>query len=123
MRKLNEIGEVYIVTNGTAWIQDSRFARSNLLQYAKQAFISERVGYDKPDKRYTDYVIKHIPNFSIEKAVWIGDSLSADIRAANEVGITSIWYNRHKKVLNGDIIPVFNAENFHSILAFLQTLN
>ena len=123
LKKLNDMGEVYIVTNGTAWIQDSRFAISNLLQYAKEAFISERIGFDKPDKRYTDYVVNHVPNFSLEKAVWIGDSLSADIRAANEAGITSIWYNRHKKVFSGDIIPDYNAENFDLILKILQTIN
>ncbi len=123
LKALNSIGEVYIVTNGTAWIQDSRFAISNLMKYAKEAFISERIGFDKPDKRYTQYVMEHIPNFTLERAVWIGDSLSADIRAANESGITSVWYNRHKKACGEVYIPTFSADNFEEIIHFINKNN
>ena len=123
LKQLNKIGEVYIVTNGTAWIQDSRFGLSNIMQYAKEAFISERIGFDKPDIRYTQYVMQNIPDFSLDRAVWIGDSLSADIRAAKESGITSIWYNRHKKSLGGDFIPDFSADNFQDILHYIKENN
>jgi YjjG family noncanonical pyrimidine nucleotidase len=123
LKELNNIGDVYIVTNGTAWIQDSRFAISNIMQYAKNAFISERVGFDKPDKHYTQYVIEHIPDFSLDRAVWIGDSLSADIKAAKDAGIASIWYNCHKKQLTGGILPDFSADNFSEIINFINKNN
>ncbi len=120
---LNKRGSVYIVTNGTAWIQDTRFKISKLLQYAKDVFISERVGFDKPDKQYTQYVKERIPNFSVDKAVWIGDSLSADIQAAKDANITSIWYNRHKKSLkDSDVKPDFIAENFKEIIDYLDSI-
>ena len=121
--KLNQIGEVYVVTNGTAWIQDSRFEIARLLDYVKCAFISERVGYDKPDARYTQYIAEHIPDFAVEKAVWIGDSLSADIKAANDAGITAVWYNRHHKQLNGEYYPDFISDDFEEILTFIQRIN
>ena len=122
--ELNKRGTVYIVTNGTAWIQDSRFKISKLPQYAKDVFISERVGFDNPDKRYTQYVMEHIPNFFVDNAVWIGDSLSADIQAAKDANITSIWYNRHKKILHdGDIKPDFIAENFQEIIDYLDDIH
>lgn len=123
LQRLNEIGEVYIVTNGTAWIQDARFARSSIMQYAKDVFISERIGFDKPDKYYTQYVMEHIPNFSVDRAVWIGDSLSADIKAANESGISSIWYNRHKKEPTGMFLPTFSADNFQDIIDYINKNN
>ncbi len=122
LAELNKMGDVYIVTNGTAWIQDSRFEKSQLLKYAQKAFISERVGFDKPDKRYTQYIMENIPNFNVENAVWIGDSLSADIKAANDAGITAIWYNHYKKELKGDYRPDFIADNFEEILSFLKSL-
>lgn len=123
LKQLNKMGDVYIVTNGTAWIQDSRFEKSQLLKYAKQAFISERVGFDKPDKRYTQYIMDNIPNFQVDNAVWIGDSLSADIKAANDAGITAIWYNRYKKELKGDYKPDFITDDFEEILSFLKKLS
>ncbi len=122
LNELRRLGRVYIVTNGTAWIQKSRFDISNLWSYAEEVFVSDLIGYDKPAKEYTDYVVSHIPNFEKEKAVWIGDSLSADIKAANDAEIASIWYNRSKKPIAGEIKPDFIFENYQEILIFLQNL-
>ena len=120
---LRKLGRVYIVTNGTAWIQKSRFDISGLWSYAEDVFVSDTIGFDKPAKAYTDYVMAHIPNFSTEKAVWIGDSLSADIKAANDAKITSIWYNPHKKAAVGAAIPDHIFQSFEEILTFLQGIN
>ncbi len=123
LRTLNEMGRVYIVTNGTAWIQKSRFDIAKLWDYAKEVFVSDLIGHDKPAKEYTDYVIKHIPQFSKERAVWIGDSLSADIKAAKEGDITSVWFNPHKKASVGEIRPDYVAESFEEILQTLKSIN
>lgn len=121
--ELRKLGRVYIVTNGTAWIQKSRFDISNLWSYAEEVFVSDLIGFDKPAPEYTEYVVNHIPDFSTENSIWIGDSLSADIKAANEAKITSIWYNRHKKTISGNILPNYSFETFEEILAFLQKIN
>ena len=113
------MGKLYIVTNGTEWIQRSRFEKIGLWQYVKGAFISQAVGYDKPAPEFTAYVIEHIPAFSRKKTVWIGDSLSADIKAANEANIASIWFNPLKKRGEMGITPDHEAENFAKILQIL----
>ncbi len=118
LEKLRALGRVYIVTNGTAWIQKSRFDISNLWSYAEDTFVSDLIGHDKPAKEYTDFVIAHIPDFSKENAVWIGDSLSADIKAAKEAGITSLWFNPHKKQATG-IAPDYEAATFDEALALI----
>ena len=123
MQKLNSLGRVFIVTNGTAWIQKSRFDIANLWEKAEKVFISHQVGFDKPAKEYTDHVINNIPNFIRENAVWIGDSLSADIKAANDAEITSIWFNPKKKSLSGLAKPNYIAESFEEILEILQKIN
>ena len=116
---LNKHGRVYIVTNGTEWIQKSRFDIAKLWGYAQDVFISDCIGCDKPGKAYTDYVIRHIPNFSKERAIWIGDSLSADIQAANDAEIESIWFNPKKKELKGEITPTYQAHSFAEIVDIL----
>ncbi len=123
LKVLRGLGRVYIVTNGTAWIQKSRFEISKLPSYAEDVFVSDTIGFDKPAKEYTDYVISHIPQFSAERAVWIGDSASADIKAANEANITSIWFNRQGKVAPEGIKPDYTAKNFIEILDLLQKIN
>lgn len=119
LTELGKLGRVYIVTNGTEYIQKSRFEISGLWNYIENAFISDCIGVDKPAKGYTDYVLSHIPNFQREKAVWIGDSLSADIKAANEAGIESIWFNPKKKPLNGKAKPQHIAVDFDEIIHIL----
>ena len=119
---LNRAGTVYFVTNGTLWIQRSRFDIADLWKYAKATFVSEEAGADKPAKQYTDYVFSKIPEFDRLKAVWIGDSLSADIQAAVNAGLDSIWYNPRKKQSNGSILPTYEAENYRQIMQILGIL-
>ena len=123
LTKLNEMGRVYIVTNGTEWIQKSRFDIAGLWGYAEDVFISQRIGADKPEKAYTDYVKAHIEGFDEKHAVWIGDSLSADIKAANEGNITSIWFNPSKKPASDEIRPKYTVDNLLQILDVLKKIS
>ena len=120
LTKLRRLGRVFIVTNGTKNIQQSRFDIVGLWSYAERVFISEEVGYDKPSKGYTDYVIQNIPDFDKKNCFWIGDSLSADIKAANEAGILSIWFNPQGKPLSNRAKPDYVASNFDEILQICE---
>ncbi len=122
LAELGKRGRIYIVTNGTEWIQKSRFQRSGLNGYAEKVFISDAVGYNKPDVRYTQHVIDNIENFDMARAVWIGDSLSADIAGANTVGMTSILYDRTGKKEKEGIKPDYIAKNYKEILGILQKI-
>ena len=115
LRKLPKFGNVYIVTNGSYAIQKSRFRIVEMDKYAKKIFISQEVGADKPSPVYTQFVLENIPDFEKERAVWIGDSLSADIKAACEAGIDSIWYNPKNKPHSGAFLPTFTANSFEEV--------
>ena len=117
---LRSQGRVYIVTNGTEYIQKSRFAIAKLQEYCDGIFISQTAGADKPDKKYTEYVVARIENFDAQRALWIGDSLSADIKAANDAKIDSVWFNPHKKSANGGILPTYDVCCFGEIVEILQ---
>ena len=119
---LRSLGRIYFVTNGTKEIQQSRFDRIGLWKYAENTFISQEVGFDKPAKEYTAYVMSNIEDFRREDAVWIGDSLSADIRAAKEAQITSIWYNPKKKSAGEEVKPDYIASDFSEILTILEKI-
>lgn len=123
LQELAKIGRVFIVTNGTESIQKRRFDISKLWSYAEDVFISETTGYDKPAKGYTDYVAAHVRDFDYARAVWIGDSLSADIKAANEAGITSIWFNPHSKSATEIATPDYTVKDFAEILVVLRRIN
>ncbi len=92
-QEMSREAELYILTNGALQVQNDRFNASPLKQYVRDIFISELTGYQKPQKEYFDYVFARIPDFEIEKAIMIGDSLSSDIAGANNAGVKACWYN------------------------------
>ena len=84
---------IYVVTNGLTSVQTSRFSKSRIRERVKDVFISEQVGYAKPDKKYFDRVLEIIGAKACECIV-VGDSLTSDIDGALNSGIDCIWYNR-----------------------------
>ena len=121
IQELKKLGKIYIVTNGTAWIQQSRFEKAKLWDCIEDAFISQKIGADKPAKTYTDYVLSHIPDFNISSALLFGDSLSADIKMANDAHITSIWFNPQGKQLNGKATPDYTVKSFTQALEIIRS--
>ena len=120
LSKLSDRYTLYIITNGNASSQKTRLERSGILQYIEDYFISETAGSAKPDKRYFDYVLSHIPGAEPKDCIVIGDSLSSDMLGALNAGMDSIWYN--PKHVHGDpAIPVTHiVESFDEILAILS---
>ena len=84
---------LFIVTNGYAIVQHGRFDNSPIRKYFEDMFISEEMGAEKPTKEYFNAVFSKIPDFSTEKSIIIGDSLSSDIKGGINAGIDTCWYN------------------------------
>ena len=85
--------ELYVVSNGTAYVQDRRIAISGIAKYFKDIFISEHIGFDKPSKEYFDACFERIPNLEKDKSIIVGDSLTSDIRGGINAGLKTCWYN------------------------------
>lgn len=83
----------YVVTNGTAVAQDKKLKISGLIDIMDGVFISDKIGYEKPDIRFFEYVFSQIPDFKKEEAIIIGDSLTSDMQGGCNAGITCCWYN------------------------------
>lgn len=97
---------LYIVTNGTARVQEGRIADAGIAKYFDGIFISELIGADKPSQAFFDACFAKIPDFCKEKTILIGDSLSSDIHGGKTAGLYSVWYNpRHEKLPQGAQAP------------------
>lgn len=101
-RRLSAAARLYIVTNGTEWIQRGRLADSGLEPYFSDLFISDCIGYEKPHAEYFAYVARHIPHFDPTDTLLVGDSLTSDIRGGLAAGLHVCWYNP-----DGREIPAF----------------
>ena len=84
---------LYIVSNGTANVQDRRLASAGIERYFDGIFISERVGYNKPSKAFFDACFAQIDGFEPDKAIIVGDTLSSDILGDINAGIKTCWFN------------------------------
>ena len=84
---------LYIATNAVASVQRSRLKACPFDDVFTGAFISEEAGAAKPHKAYYDYVRRRVPEITPENCLVIGDSISSDIRGANNYGLPCCWYN------------------------------
>lgn len=93
VEKLSRTHKLYIVTNAVASVQRARLASSAIAPYITAAFISEEAGAAKPSRAYFDYVFARIDGITPDNCLVIGDSLSSDIKGANNAGVPGCWYN------------------------------
>ena len=91
--KLSENHMLYLVTNAVAAVQKSRLAKSSIKDYLSGVFISEDAGCGKPHAASFDYVFSRIDGITKENCLVIGDSLTSDIKGANNYGLPCVWYN------------------------------
>ena len=82
----------YAVTNGTALAQERKLKLSGLEEQLDGIFISEKVGFEKPDVRFFEAVFSAI-SCKAEDCIIIGDSLTSDIQGGINAGIECWWYN------------------------------
>lgn len=108
--------DIYAVTNGIQSVQQGRFAAADINKYFKDVFISERVGYSKPDKRYFDYVLAAIPEKDTSAILVIGDSPTSDIKGAQNAGLDSCWFAPYLKDYPGEQAPTYIARGYGDIL-------
>ncbi len=114
--------QLYLVSNGTAMVQDCRLRDSGVENYFQGIFISERIGVDKPQKEFFDRSFAVIPDFNPSQAMIIGDSLTSDIRGGNNAGIQTCWYNPKHKPRRTDIHVDYEISDLMELPKLLETL-
>lgn len=111
---------LFIATNGIADVQWGRFKKSGILPFFKEIFISEELGYQKPDIRYFSAMLQR-SNLTDRKrqCLMIGDSLASDIQGAVDSGIDSLWYNPHNQALPSPLKATYTVHRLEEILNLL----
>lgn len=117
---------LYIVSNGTATVQDQRIESAGIAGYFKGIYISEKLGKNKPSKDFFDLVFENIISdidckFSVSDSIIIGDSLTSDIKGGNGVGLRSVWFNMRGEKNDTDIMPDYTVKNFDELKGLLNS--
>ena len=108
--------KLYIVTNAVASVQRSRLSVCPFGDVFTAAFISEEAGAPKPQKAYYDYVRRQVPEITPKNALIIGDSLSTDIRGANNAELPCCWFNPGSRAAPEDLRIDYDIADLRQLL-------
>lgn len=109
----------YAVTNGTKIAQDKKLHKSGLVDLFDGVFISEDIGFEKPDIRFFQHVWACIGDYKPEEVMIVGDSLTSDMQGGNNAGIICCWYNPKKMAITKNLKIDYEIENLNQILEIL----
>ncbi len=107
--------DLYIVSNGFRFVQESRMKIGDFNKYFKDVFVSEDVGVQKPGIEFFEYCFDKMGNPPKEETILIGDSLSADIKGGNIFNIDTIWFNKNGDTPDEAIVPTYTVDSLAEI--------
>ena len=107
--------KIIIVTNGTEVVQEKKLERSGLNDIVDNVFISELVGFEKPNIKFFEKVILEVGIKDLKEALIIGDSLTSDIQGGHNIGIDTCWYNPKNEENTTLLSPTYTIRNLHEL--------
>ena len=107
--------KIIIVTNGTEVVQEKKLESSGLNDIVDNVFISELVGFEKPNIKFFEKVILEVGIKELKEVLIIGDSLTSDIQGGHNIGIDTCWYNPKNEENTTLLSPTYTIRNLHEL--------
>lgn len=89
--------KIALVSNGVSFTQRSRLSVCEFTYLLDAVVISEEIGVSKPNPLMVEKALELLGCTDKREAIFLGDSHSADVTAAHNAGVDSIWLTRHGK--------------------------
>ena len=119
-RRLAAAHRISLVTNGVSKTQRKRLEGAELMHYVSDVFISEEIGYHKPQTEFFQYVLQAI-GAEPKEALIIGDSLTSDILGGNQAGIDTCLYCPGPEPQLDAIRPTHRIKRLEELLTLLES--
>ncbi len=120
VRELSEVATLVGATNGVTQVQKQRLELSGLGQYMDEVFVSEQVGYEKPNRRFFDHILKTMGVERRDKVLMVGDSLSADIKGGQNADIATCWCNFINLPAPEGVQPTYTITQLRDLYAIVM---
>ncbi len=118
----NEHYVLSIITNGFSEAQLPKMRSSKIDGYFTHFFLSEEIGYMKPDRRFFDAVLHQLQASAAECLV-IGDDYRVDIVGAAKAGIEQVYYNHQHTLLEPNALqPTYTISELKELKAILTNI-
>lgn len=108
-----------VASNAPYEQQVSRLRNSGMLGYFEHLFISERIGYMKPDVRFFEACFAALQEPEKDEVLLVGDSLTADIAGGEAFGIKTCWYDPQGLPCPESSHPTYIVNRFSEMDLFL----
>lgn len=109
----------YVVTNGVNATQANKMRLSGLDRIMDGVFVSELMGYPKPRKEFFDVCFAALSDVDRSKCILVGDSLTSDMRGAENAGIASCWFNPKKQEKDVDVRTDYEIRRLEELIPIL----
>ena len=113
---------LYLATNGIINVQARRIVDADIGKYFDGVFVSEMIGYNKPDKRFFECAFRDIPDFELSETVIVGDTLTSDILGGINAGIKTVYFNPKKLKNDTGITPDYEIGTHAELIKLLKTM-
>ena len=110
----------YVVTNGVNATQANKMWLSGLDRIMDGVFVSELMGYPKPRKEFFDGCFAALSDVDRNKCILVGDSLTSDMRGAENAGIASCWFNPEKQEKDVDVRTDYEIRRLEELISILE---
>lgn len=107
-----------IISNGFVEVQYTKLRRSGLLPYFTNVFLSEEVGYQKPDIRFFQAVLTRLNAIPSECLV-VGDNFQTDIKGAQNANIRAVFFRKNADIASNTEFMGQIIDNLIEIKAIL----
>lgn len=110
-----------IATNGVAFVQRARLDTSPLAPLVPWIFISEEIGYSKPQAGFFDVVFGALEGIDRRRTVMVGDNLISDIAGGRAAGMDTIWYNPKHLPCAPEDVPTWTVFALETVAELILT--
>lgn len=115
LTRLKERYTLVVITNGPIFSQHPKLAAVNMAKYVDHIIVGGEEPEQKPAKSIFEKAL-HLAGVEASEAIHVGDSLTADVAGANNVGITSVWISAENTLDSESVIkPSYSIADFTEI--------
>lgn len=116
LKKLSQVYDIYIITNGLQKVQHGRFEKAQLGAYYKKLFISDEIGIQKPERAFFEYVLGVTDEKDRSKILVVGDSLTSDMQGGRNAELDTCIYDPKRRVSMPHPLCDYRIENLEELL-------
>jgi putative hydrolase of the HAD superfamily len=108
--------QLHLITNGFNGVQQDKVKNAGLCKYFNVVLTAETAGIKKPAPQIFHQALE-MAGATVENSIMIGDSYEADIKGAQNVGLSTIWFHTTDQEIPENEIVVHRLKDIYPLLS------